>query len=48
MNSSVSEKTIINNIKIENKNSRKMVTNTFMNTFMINLEILQIKKIFCK
>lgn len=27
MNSSVSEKTIINNIKIENKNSRKMVTN---------------------
>lgn len=38
MNSSVSEKTIINNIKIENKNSRKMVTNTFMNTFMINLE----------
>lgn len=36
MNSSVSEKTIINNIKIENKNSRKMVTNTFMNTFMIN------------
>ena len=28
MNSSVSEKTIINNIKIENKNSRKMVTNT--------------------
>ena len=32
MNSPVSEKTIINNIKIENKNSRKMVTNTFMNT----------------
>lgn len=34
MNSSVSEKTIINNIKIENKNSREMVTNFFyfMNT----------------
>ena len=32
MNSSVSEKTIINNIKIENKNPRKMVTNTFMKT----------------
>ena len=32
MNSSVSEKTIINNIKIENKNSRKMVTNNYMNT----------------
>lgn len=40
MNSSVSEKTIINNIKIENKNSRKMVTNTFMNqTIKIEIKI---------
>lgn len=38
MNSSVSDKTIINNIKIENKNSRKMVTNIFMNTFMLKIE----------
>ena len=38
MNSSVSEKTIINNIKIENKNSRKMVTNNYYEYFMINIE----------
>lgn len=30
MNSSVSDKTIINNIKIENKNSIKMVTKMYL------------------